>query len=872
MLCAAGAAAQTGQRCDLGSPRIAGTQNKDTLDMSRIDGQTVNVPLSVTRISRDAFAFHKGNSTVDIVYVLDHSTSMKVDGYWKSDDGTQVRYIRETEGLLRTQSQFSDCGVLQINYGGGLSTKNLTKVCGPFDPILDELTSGDPFGSASYAVREAIGEQASLAPISRAAYLPFDVESAKFAQQELVRLDSIGNVNLLFDAVDNAKDFFRSSTDYTEPLELAKQWLADSDNPVVFFVTDLRPNENGMAELTTYMQNYSIPVYGVFIGVNEPTAVKNIFEQSGNGGGSFYHISPEHTDSLKIILKQFVGELLAWSPSGGAVENKTASVSAAAAGASSFTSQGGYTLMNTDHEVALREGPNEVRVMVEFTSTEGVKDVREATFTVNVGGVPEDGFVEDLLGIYCGPKSSLEITDQAYNAIGSLQDAAQFGVVFNTGPAYAGNAVDLAITTDADSETKSHAVQNTGSRTSGSDLYSLSVGGSIAVDNGAVEASVSDELTVRWRHPHDPRDTAFAAVQVSQGVSVLVSSATYRDGRGDSADGCVDTIALFLDPASALATGGADISVVNQWKDNFSFGGDLAGLRVQQAVKISDTRINLIIAPNAATPSGPQTMTITAPPVRTDGFLSWSSANSVLDGIAPVIVRTAHYRLADDEDGVDTVEVMFSEPVDFSGTESLSPFLLKQGATEYFLDLTVASTSGAAVTFLVQGEPRVPGGQSGGFPASGDSISIYPGQVSEKGGTNMQREKINRRALLKITGSFSWELRVSPNPFDPTKPWDKAMQQAFGAGGGAIIMIQTRTKLNNLAGITGTVAVYDGVGNMMWRGDELKFDQKGMYFIWDGRNRNGRIVGPGGYVALVNLTLPDGAVEKEFAPIGVSRK
>jgi hypothetical protein len=865
---------QSTQRCDLGSPRIPGTRDKDTLDLDRIDGQTINVPGNVTRIARDAFAFHKGNTSVDIVYVLDHSTSMEVDGYWESADGATKRYIRESSQLIANGSySFSECGQRQISYGGGFSSKVVTKVCGSYDPIIDELVSGDPFGSGSYAVREAIGEQARLAPHSRAAYLPFDVLDMEYAQLPLVDLQTSSNVNGLFDMIDAARNDFVGTTDYTQPLEKAKEWLSGSANPVIFFITDLRPTENGISELTSYMQNYPIPVYGVFIGIQEPTAVKDIFMQSGNGGGNFYHISPEHSDSLKHILKQFVGDLLAWSPSSGLVENRTNGMSAAASGAGAFTAQAGFTLMNTAHEVALQEGANQVHVTVEFASTDGQKEVREATFTVNVGGVPESAFTEDLLGIYCGPPSTIAITDQAYTPVGALEEATTFGIDFTTAPSYVGNAADIALTTAIDNETRSLAVSSSGSGVGGRQTYNLLIGdGGGSPGNGMVEARSSDELTARWQHPYDPRDTALASASISQGISIAVTSAVYKDGRGDTADGCVDTILLYLDQASVLKAGGLDITLLNEWKNQIGFGGDMAGLTVERAVKLSDTRVNLVIAHNTALVSGEQSMTITSPPVEVDGFLSWASTNRIADGIAPVAVSASYY-LAADENGTDTLSVRFSEPVSFAGTGTITPFALKHGSSEYLLDLEQLSRSGSTVRFLVRGEPRVRTGTASAahLPAAGDSLSLFPAQVREQAGGNPQTYRVNRRVTLGVTGAFDWKPVAHPNPFNPLHEWSPALQSTFGAGRGAIIMVQTRTKLAGLGALQGSLAIYDPVGNLVWSDDEPRTEKARTFFVWPGHNHSGRVVGSDAYLAVVTITTPEGAEESQRLSIGVSR-
>ena len=61
-------------------------------------------------------------------------------------------------------------------------------------------------------------------------------------------------------------------------------------------------------------------------------------------------------------------------------------------------------------------------------------------------------------------------------------------------------------------------------------------------------------------------------------------------------------------------------------------------------------------------------------------------------------------------------------------------------------------------------------------------------------------------------------------------------------------------------GYTATLSLYDGVGNTILRDEEMAYVEKikSLVYIWDGKNVQGRYVGPGGYLATTAIEYLNG--------------
>jgi hypothetical protein len=75
---------------------------------------------------------------------------------------------------------------------------------------------------------------------------------------------------------------------------------------------------------------------------------------------------------------------------------------------------------------------------------------------------------------------------------------------------------------------------------------------------------------------------------------------------------------------------------------------------------------------------------------------------------------------------------------------------------------------------------------------------------------------------------------------------------------------------------SGTITIYDVVGNTVIKDVPFILSKNGLYknwlyYNWDGRNFNNRYVGVGTYVAVITVTLNSGTVTSSRITIGVKR-
>ena len=108
---------------------------------------------------------------------------------------------------------------------------------------------------------------------------------------------------------------------------------------------------------------------------------------------------------------------------------------------------------------------------------------------------------------------------------------------------------------------------------------------------------------------------------------------------------------------------------------------------------------------------------------------------------------------------------------------------------------------------------------------------------------------------------YKWLANTSPNPFDPAfNEIPSFVNDKIRAGGGVpSVQYGTVIEIVSIKGIDygeSHVDIYDAVGNLVRK--DLKAYRAGIgnkttYFIWDGYNINGRIVGPGSYLAVIYI-------------------
>lgn len=211
----------------------------------------------------------------------------------------------------------------------------------------------------------------------------------------------------------------------------------------------------------------------------------------------------------------------------------------------------------------------------------------------------------------------------------------------------------------------------------------------------------------------------------------------------------------------------------------------------------------------------------------------------VLDSAAPVIF-SASLSLSSQANVnfIDTLTVIFSEPV--SSMEIIDTFPFFSG---FFYK---------PYTCIVQGAHKINpiscryyvilNGIE--FPHENDSIWLQTGSAIDDLG-NVQNSEINHRVQLKVNKlPFNISISSGPNPFHPS----------IGKGV-YTIEIKFLGRSTGISDIDGTVTIYDALGNkVVWiEPSDKQLSASSLYFLWNGTNKYGRMVGTGTYLAIIQI-------------------
>ncbi len=226
---------------------------------------------------------------------------------------------------------------------------------------------------------------------------------------------------------------------------------------------------------------------------------------------------------------------------------------------------------------------------------------------------------------------------------------------------------------------------------------------------------------------------------------------------------------------------------------------------------------------------------------------------SIQDSVAPVI-SSAQYLLADRAVGgeyFDTLRVVFTEPVMQKGN---APFVYAPpGSVPSFEEIDV---QGAVLRGIVRmSESRTPALEPGVMIAV--NTQDPQGDVRDGAG-NVQENPGNRRVPIVVASNAKqYEKHYGPTLFTPGK-------RDF------VLILRANPRLPLISGDSeASIKILDAVGNVI-RSERFYAGEDYLKFAWDGRNANGRYVGQGTYLLLVDFTV-NGVSGNEKMKIGVKR-
>jgi hypothetical protein len=251
---------------------------------------------------------------------------------------------------------------------------------------------------------------------------------------------------------------------------------------------------------------------------------------------------------------------------------------------------------------------------------------------------------------------------------------------------------------------------------------------------------------------------------------------------------------------------------------------------------------------------------------------------AIADSMAPVIVNATFLNGIPSQStakGPDTLVVKFSEKV--ADVKNSSPFFLYDDVTtnKYKITLTFLSNSdgGATQRFLV-----VPG--SGNTePSRNDSIWIDDKASVRDLAENIQDNKDNHRVLLQfIAKQYNFTVVACPTPSDPQKDLipSQIQREMTGLKGntGLVVIIKSDDQILAQDSISATISVYDQLGIPVVKDGicTVSSENGKLLYVWNGANRNGRIVGNGTYVAIAKVKVTNGVSRTIKTKLGILHK
>lgn len=244
-------------------------------------------------------------------------------------------------------------------------------------------------------------------------------------------------------------------------------------------------------------------------------------------------------------------------------------------------------------------------------------------------------------------------------------------------------------------------------------------------------------------------------------------------------------------------------------------------------------------------------------------------AVAIEDSMAPVIVKGAFTPGDQPLAGDDTLVVVFSENVAPIQNQSPFRFFDPLSNQNYLMTLSSIKNSNETHTFLVS---SITGRES---PGSADSIWINEtAQVGDVNG-KLQTNPANHRALLgRGNNTYSFSVITCPSPADPTTasvPATILNQLTNASPKGIVVMISSNKPIAGIDTISGKISIYDPLGLPVVKDERCSVSKSRdkIFFIWNGCNKKGRIVGNGIYSAIVKVSVSTGAKSTLKTKIGV---
>lgn len=492
------------KRCDWHGPKTRGeTSYKQCVDYAALHGKSLDLPSNVSRISHDGISFcantFKGTAgAADIIYMMDNSGSME-----KGENS------------------------------GGFNTP-----------------PGDPFGVRDRVIRRAMRQQRATADTSTAAFISFfglggnqdytvepEIETEKLQRPlDISRINPQGEANLntilrkvwkhnpnealLPKLSAEAKAAKKALTFWSESLKMARGFLAPESgyaktkNHAIILVSDGAIGDwKDVEALVPTLP----PVYGIHLGGDVNST--HLRDLSTLTKGQFYRVDPTDTALFAELMARIVGVITKNPlPKDVRVSNASMAPPQASKNVDMIANPDGSLGVVLDSIIGLKAGANQISVQV----TKDDNSVATWSFGLNVAAAP----IAATGGNYsCYDMPKLSVVDAAGDSVDVYNPAATVQTVrLSRSPSELKGVNISAVSETGDKENP--PLKNPSSAL-GFPIHTDTVrfngnDGSPTPNNGIVEVGNSQNVTLAWSHPRDPRETT-SYILLGKRVPVVVA-------------------------------------------------------------------------------------------------------------------------------------------------------------------------------------------------------------------------------------------------------------------------------------------------------------------------------------------------------------
>lgn len=469
---------------------------------------------------------------------------------------------------------------------------------------------------------------------------------------------------------------------------------------------------------------------------------------------------------------------------------------------------------------------------------------------------------------WAGPTLDLLYNGQPVTAV--EERMRQLQVRFSTGDPN----VDAVVTT-ASSSLDSEQVTLSQSAQYWTGTFRRTVGTAGSAADGTLQHTVDDSIVVVYRNPVLPLDSLRIAVPYVPNLTAIPVTATLLD---TNAEGHLDKIELTWIDTATIRSVMPTVTDLIETLRIVSLEGKTVRLNpVALSADPANKTISLVLQENTGgiyeTGWRDATVRLTNEPMSVSGRPF--EVTRIVDGAGPVIKevyyvpRTVH----------DSLVVVFSEPVEWGATGPSQAAELfrhvKQTGNFPLADRSPISTELLAdrVVFLLP--------HGGDISVDKDSIKIDPSATVPTDRSGNPVASTAPPAVVQLGVENQIQASVSNNPFKPGATLIDDQVRSFYTGVvgreryGTIVALRSYRLLKPRGdGSYGRATIYDALANVVRKDLRVEKAGAGPYdygIFWDGRNRNGRQVGAGGYLFKIVVSELDGKNIVTRIKVGVKR-